>query len=79
MGIKEKRTQITFRISDLAKQRLEQASSLFNLTPAQYVKAVLYRDLGIWNEPIDRRKVKHPGHKLSTWERDDEEEKGEKE
>lgn len=79
MGIKEKRLQITFRITDLAKQRLEEASSLFNLTPAQYVKAVLYRDLGIFTEPVDRRKVKRPSHKVSTWERDDEEEKGEKE
>ena len=51
-----KRRQITFRISQLAEERLEQVAELFNLKPAQYAKAVLYRDLGLFMEPIDRRR-----------------------
>jgi len=51
-----KRRQITFRISPLAQERLRQAAELFNLEPAQYAKAVLYRDLGLFQEPIDQRR-----------------------
>jgi len=51
-----KRRQITFRISPLAEERLRQAAELFNLEPAQYAKAVLYRDLGLFQEPIDQRR-----------------------
>lgn len=55
-----KRRQITFRITALAEDRLKQVAGLFNLTPAQYAKAVLYRDLGCYLEPLDRRrKTKH--------------------
>ena len=53
---KEKRYQITFRISKLAKERLEMVAELFNMRPSQYVKALLYKDLGLFQEPIDRRR-----------------------
>ena len=53
---KEKRYQITFRISKLAKERLEMVAELFNMRPSQYVKALLYKDLGLFHEPIDRRR-----------------------
>ncbi|MFQ5759285.1 MAG: hypothetical protein ACE5IF_06370 [Candidatus Bathyarchaeia archaeon] len=52
----EKRRQITFRLGPLAQDRLKQVASLFNLRPAQYVKALLYKDLGIFNEPLDQRR-----------------------
>jgi len=71
---KGERRQITFRITPLAEERLKQAAFLFHLTPAQYAKAVLYKDLGLFQEPIDRRKTgpKRRGGVL-TWERDHEE------
>ena len=53
---KEKRYQITFRISKLAKERLQMVAELFNMRPSQYVKALLYKDLGLFQEPIDRRR-----------------------
>jgi len=53
---KPKRHQITFRIDPIAKERLEQVAELFGLRPSQYVKALLYKDLGIFNIPIDRRR-----------------------
>jgi len=52
----EKRLQITFRITETAMLRLEAAAELFQLTPAQYAKAVLYKDLGLFNEPLDQRR-----------------------
>lgn len=51
-----KRRQITFRIGPLAHERLRLTSALFNLKPTEYAKAVLYRDLGIFDEPLDQRK-----------------------
>jgi len=75
LGQKGERRQITFRITPLAEERLKQAAFLFHLTPAQYAKAVLYKDLGLFQEPIDRRKTrpKRRGGVL-TWEREREEE-----
>ena len=68
-----KRRQITFRITRLAEERLEQVAELFNLTPAQYAKACLYRDLGCFLEPLDRRKTKRKRRKgVLTWEPDEE-------
>jgi len=64
-----KRCQITFRITKLAEERLKQVAGLFNLTPAQYAKAVLYRDLGCYLEPLGRRKTKHKRRRGLTWER----------
>ena len=72
---KGKRRQITFRITPLAEERLKQASFLFHLTPAQYAKAVLYKDLGLFQEPIDRRKTRPKRRRgVLTWEREREEE-----
>jgi hypothetical protein len=51
-----KRRQVSFRITELAQEKLEQVAALFNLEPSQYAKAVLYRDLGIFTEPLDHRK-----------------------
>lgn len=51
-----KRRQVTFRIGPVAQERLEEVSKLFNIKPSQYVKALLYKDLGIFNEPLDQRR-----------------------
>jgi len=59
LGIDEKygkRRQITFRIGPVAQERLKQAAALFNLKPSEYAKAILYRDLGIFDEPLDQRR-----------------------
>lgn len=51
-----KRRQITFRIGPLAQERLRGAAALFNMKPCEYVKAILYRDLAIFDEPLDQRR-----------------------
>lgn len=51
-----KRRQITFRIGPLAEDRLRQVAALFNMKPTEYAKAVLYRELGVFNEPLDQRR-----------------------
>lgn len=59
MGCSEKygkRRQITFRVDEIAWDRLKQVAGLFGLKPSQYVKALLYKDLGIFNVPLDRRR-----------------------
>ena len=59
LGIDEKygkRRQITFRIGPVAQDRLERAAALFNMKPGEYAKAVLYKDLGIFDEPLDQRR-----------------------
>jgi len=59
LGIDEKygkRRQITFRIGPVAQDRLERAAALFNMKPSEYAKAVLYKDLGIFDEPLDQRR-----------------------
>jgi len=50
-----KRRQITFRVDEIAWDRLKQAANLFNMKPSQYAKALLYKDLGLFNIPLDRR------------------------
>lgn len=50
-----KNIRIAFRISPLAKDRLEQAADLFQLEPSQVAKAILYMHLGVF-EPIDQRR-----------------------
>jgi len=59
LGIDEKygkRRQITFHIGPVAQNRLEQAAALFDMKPSEYAKAVLYKDLGVFNEPLDQRR-----------------------
>ena len=51
-----KRRQITFRIGPLAEDRLKQVAALFRMRPAEYAKAVLYKDLNIFSEPLDQRR-----------------------
>ncbi|MEM3666896.1 MAG: hypothetical protein QW222_07440 [Candidatus Bathyarchaeia archaeon] len=51
-----KRRQITFRIGPLAEDRLRQVAALFHMKPSEYAKAVLYRELGVFNEPLDQRR-----------------------
>jgi dTDP-4-amino-4,6-dideoxygalactose transaminase len=51
-----KRRQITFRIGPIAQDRLEHIAAIFNMKPSEYAKAVLYRDLGVFNESLDQRK-----------------------
>lgn len=51
-----KRRQVTFRTGPLVQERLKQAIGLFNMNLCEYVKAVLYRGLAIFDEPLDRRR-----------------------
>jgi hypothetical protein len=51
-----KRRQITFRIGPLCQERLEQAAALFNMEPSQFAKALIYKELGIFGEPLDQRR-----------------------
>ena len=51
-----KRRQITFRIGPIAEDKLRQVAALFDMKPSEYAKAVLYRDLGVFNESLDQRK-----------------------
>lgn len=54
-----KRRQITFRISEVVEDRLQRAASLFNMKPAEYAKAILYCDLGVFDEPLDKRRRRY--------------------
>ncbi len=51
-----KQRLVAFRISQRAEGRLKQVARLFNLKPGPYMKAVLYRDLGLWDEVMDLRR-----------------------
>jgi len=51
-----KRRQITFRIGPIAEDKLRQVAALFDKKPSEYAKAVLYRDIGVFNEALDQRK-----------------------
>jgi len=53
---KGKRIQITFRLTETAWIKLRQAAELFNMEPSTYTKAVLYKDLGLFEEPVDQRR-----------------------
>jgi hypothetical protein len=67
----EKRRQITFRIGPIAQDRLEQAATLFNMKPTEYAKAVLYKDLGVFNESLDQRRRTWKQKKKQQLENDD--------
>jgi hypothetical protein len=66
-----KRRQITFRIGPIAQDRLEHAAGLFNMKPTEYAKAVLYKDLGVFNEPLDQRRRAWKQKKKGELENDD--------
>jgi hypothetical protein len=51
-----KRRQITFRIGPIALEKLKQVAALFDMKPSEYAKAILYRDIGVFNEALDQRK-----------------------
>jgi hypothetical protein len=77
LGIDEKygkRIQITFRITPVAMDRLERASGLFRMTPGEYTKAVLYRDLGVFEEPLDQRRRAWKQHKRTQQLEEEEQE-----
>jgi len=41
----------------------------FDMKPATYVKALIYKDLGIFNEPLDRRKRRRSSKlEMEDWE-----------
>jgi hypothetical protein len=80
MGLDEKygkRRQITFRIGPLCQDRLSKAACLFNLKPCEYVKALLYKDLGIFDEPTDRRRRNCKKRQRKSEEPDDFDERDE--
>jgi len=54
-----KRRQVTFRIGPLCQEKLEQVAALFNMKPTEYIKAILYRDLQIFDESLDMRRRSH--------------------
>jgi hypothetical protein len=59
-----KRVQVTFRITELAHDRLQQVAELFGFrNPSQYVKALLYKDLQLFTEPIDMRRRRIAGRR----------------
>jgi hypothetical protein len=47
---------VQFRVSPFAEKVGSEVAALFCMSFSQYAKAVLYRDLGLVFEPIDRRK-----------------------
>jgi hypothetical protein len=51
-----KRRQITFRIGPILEDRLQRAAALFNMKPTDYAKAIIYKDLGVFEEPLDQRR-----------------------
>ncbi len=51
-----KRRQITFRIGPIAEDKLAQMAKLFHMKPTEYAKAILYKDLGVFCEPLDQRR-----------------------
>jgi hypothetical protein len=52
------RRQITFRLGPIAQERLEQTSELFHMKPSEYAKALIYRELGVFDESPDLRRRK---------------------
>jgi len=50
---------VQFRISPFASKVGVEVATLFGMSLSQYAKAVLYRDLGLVFESIDRRKKIH--------------------
>jgi hypothetical protein len=47
---------VQFRISPFAEKVGSEVAALFGMSLSQYAKAVLYHDLGLIFEPIDRRR-----------------------
>jgi len=47
---------IQFRVSPFAAKVIKEVASLFGMSASQYAKAVLYRDVGLIFESVDRRR-----------------------
>jgi hypothetical protein len=71
-----KRRQITFRIGPIVQDRLERTAALFNLKPTEYAKALLYKDLQVFDEPLDqrRRSWKQKKRRLEEFDENDSDE-----
>jgi hypothetical protein len=52
----EQRFQVSFRVSEKAWERLQRTARIFELAPGAYVKALLYANLGLYDERIDKRR-----------------------
>jgi hypothetical protein len=52
------RHHVQFRISPFAEKVGVEVAALFNMSLSQYTKAVLYLNLGLVFEPVDRRRKK---------------------
>jgi len=50
---------VQFRISPFAQKVGSEVAALFGMSLSQYAKAVLYLNLGLVFEPIDRRLKRH--------------------
>jgi len=53
-----KEHKITIRISPKAAAELRKVAKLFGCAPGRYMKALLYWNLGLFDEVMDRRKQK---------------------
>ena len=54
----EKVHQVQFKITPFAEKVGREVAALFNMSLSQYTKAVLYLNLGLVFEPVDRRRKK---------------------
>jgi hypothetical protein len=52
----EKPHQVQFKITPFAEKVGVEVAALFNMSLSQYCKAVLYLNLGLVFEPVDRRR-----------------------
>jgi len=50
--------QVQFKITPFANKVGREAAALFNMSLSQYCKALLYLNLGLVFEPVDRRRKK---------------------
>ena len=48
--------QVQFKVTPFAQKVGEEIAALFNLSLSQYCKALLYANLGLVSEPLDRRR-----------------------
>jgi hypothetical protein len=54
----EKPHQVQFKITPFAEKVGSEVAALFNMSLSQYTKTVLYLNLGLVFEPVDRRRKK---------------------
>ena len=54
----EKPHQVQFKITPFAEKVGREVAALFNMSLSQYTKTVLYLNLGLVFEPVDRRRKK---------------------